>query len=343
VEVTILRRSRNDMDDLMQIALYMFPKYMKRIKKYDRRHFEGSHHDKDHHRDYDEYEDLKDLIGFIEKNIIGGKGKEDFVDKKSIKQIDGGKSQNTGENPIHREILKRAQEQIKKSGQEPDKKLPDDRNMSQDGRAANSIKRDGRAVESSSKNVEDTQNVKQERVDTDGIKQLDSKETREMPTKGAGFSACSEEIKNLLNRYVNKKFDICTDGDENCMFEQINLICSDENLAKCKNGEGETIVIPVRNIVGMNFPEPVYMEEHSKKDDMTYCCSLEKSLSDYFAALVGKRVCIQTRGQGKFKYLSKKMVTGTGKGFVIIENNIVILFSKIVFIRESKLDEYKNS
>ncbi|MFC0904468.1 hypothetical protein ACFHWD_07175 [Clostridium sp. MT-14] len=307
-----MRRSRNDMDDLMQLALYMFPKYMKRIQKYDRRHFEDLHHGEDHHYEHDEYADLKDLIGFIEKNIIRDKGKEGMGDKKIGKKIDGGKPQNTGKNPIHEEILKKAQEQIKKSGQGPDKKLSDDRNVRQDGRAAKSIK------------------------------QLDSKETREMPTKDVCFSACNEEIKNLLNRYVNKKFDICTDGDENCVFEQINLICADEELAKFKNGEGEIIVIPVRNIVGMNLPEPVYMEEHSKKDDMTYY-PLEKSLCHYFGAIIGKRVCIQTRGQGKFKYLSRKLITGTGKGFVIIENNIVILFSKIIFIRESKLDEYKNS
>ena len=91
------------------------------------------------------------------------------------------------------------------------------------------------------------------------------------------------------------------------------------------------------------LPEPVSISESFTEDDMTNCCPLEKSFQNYFSELVGKRVSMQTQGQGKFRYLSDRVVTGTGKGFVIVEDKTVILFCKIVFVKEPRLDGCKNS
>ncbi|HBC97300.1 MAG TPA: hypothetical protein DC034_10975 [Clostridium sp.] len=300
-----MKRSRNDADDLVQIALYMLPKYIKRIERYDKRYYGDSHHHDGSHRyrDHDEYADLKDLIGFIEKNIINDRDKGNVQGKKTA----GENSKNMNKGPITGEIQKKVWEQIEKMDQDDE--------------------------------VQDNKNS----IDTENVKQEDLQGNDKLLPKNESFSVCGGEIKNLLNKFVDKKVDLSVEGVDSCNFEQLDLICADENLAEFKNVKGEIVLVPVKNIVGMILPEPVSISESFTEDDMTNCCPLEKSFQNYFSELVGKRVSMQTQGQGKFRYLSDRVVTGTGKGFVIVEDKTVILFCKIVFVKEPRLDGCKNS
>ncbi|MHC6179649.1 hypothetical protein ACYUJ6_07275 [Clostridium sp. JNZ X4-2] len=316
-----MKRSRNDMDDLIQLALYMMPKYMKKVNRYNKRQAGGSHHHGKHYEDENIYD--KDLINFIEKNIlrIGGKGEE--KSKKEGKEVIGGKK-DIGKNPFHQEINKMAQEQIKKiNGQ-------------------GSEKENNKKVSQEKHDKLKENNEKQNSKDINKIEHVDSKNSNRLILKNKCCSGCNREIKNLLNEFSHEKLDICVEGDESGALEQVNLVSSDERMARFKNKEEEIIAIPIKNIIGMQLPVPIAIGKYSKKDDSSCYCSFEKSMRDYFNRLIGKRVDIQTSGHGKFKCLYNKIINEVGRGFVIIENNVMITFCKIVIIRELKCNEHKS-
>lgn len=296
---------------------------MKRVKKYNKRHFRDSHHDRDYYKA--QYMDNKDLINFIEKNILGIRGRGEDGGKKANKEIIGGKTEGIAKNPFHEEINKMAHEQIKKISEGGDKKEEHKK----------------RSPGEDKELKENDHNKKHDSKDINKIEHADLKDGNRLSLKNKCFSGCNREIKNLLNEFSHEKLDICVEGDESGVLEQVNLISSDERMARFKNKEEEIIVIPIKNIIGMQLPVPISIGKYSKKDDSSCCCSFEKSMRDYFNTLIGKRVDIQTSGQGKFKWLYNKIITGVGKGFIIIENNVIITFCKIVIIRELKCNEYK--
>lgn len=318
-----MRRSRDSIDDLMQLALYMMPKYMKRVNRYNKRQGGDSHHHGKHYEDKYVYD--KDLINFIEKNILGIRDKGEERSKKEGKEIIGGKTEGIAKNPFHEEINKMAHEQIKKISEGGDKKEEHKK----------------RSPGEDKELKENDDNKKHDSKDINKIEHADLKNGNRLSLKNKCSSGCNREIKKLLNEFSHEKLDICIEGDESGVLEQVNFIFSDERLARFKNKEEEIIVIPIKNIIGMQLPVPIAIGKCSKKDDSSCYCSFEKSMRDYFNGLIGKRVDIQTSGGGKFKYLYNKIITGVGKGFIIIENNIMITFCKIVIIKELKCNEYK--
>ncbi|MBV4414837.1 hypothetical protein [Clostridium tyrobutyricum] len=88
-----MSRSYNDIDDFMQIALYMLPKYMRRIERYRRHyndhgepdnHFKREKHSHGYHED--PLIDRKKLFDFLEKNFLSEKDIDSKNKKREVKQ-----------------------------------------------------------------------------------------------------------------------------------------------------------------------------------------------------------------------------------------------------------------
>ncbi|WP_039655591.1 hypothetical protein [Clostridium tyrobutyricum] len=88
-----MSRSYNDIDDFMQIALYMLPKYMRRIERYRRHyndhgepdnHFKREKHSHGYHED--PLIDRKKLFDFLEKNFLSEKDINSKNKKREVKQ-----------------------------------------------------------------------------------------------------------------------------------------------------------------------------------------------------------------------------------------------------------------
>ncbi|MBV4418109.1 hypothetical protein KM800_02000 [Clostridium tyrobutyricum] len=103
-----MSRSYNDIDDFMQIALYMLPKYMRRIERYRRHyndhgepdnHLKGQKHSHDYHKD--PLMDRKKLFDFLEKNFLSEK---DIGSKNKKREVNQDKKISDKDNKISNKV-----------------------------------------------------------------------------------------------------------------------------------------------------------------------------------------------------------------------------------------------
>ncbi|MBP2031705.1 hypothetical protein J2Z42_000370 [Clostridium algifaecis] len=90
--------SHSNENDLMQLALYMIPRYMKRIKKYNRRYMEENHEGHSHGHEDQPFIDEKKLIDFLKDNLM---------EKKDIEHL------NKKNNPQGDDLIKKGKEKAK--------------------------------------------------------------------------------------------------------------------------------------------------------------------------------------------------------------------------------------
>ncbi|WP_333886592.1 hypothetical protein [Clostridium sp.] len=350
-----MKRTGNNIDDLMQLALYMIPKYMKRIDRYNRRHYKDLGHDKEYYEE--QYMDNKELIKFIEKNILKEEGiltgKKDR--DKSIKT-----KNEKSEDILESGIIKKVKDKVEKKLDDFDKKESDsvdigkkkeiqDKKISEDSdkkeeesktqisKANGKVNNDEKQKADTDKADEDKVSDENEAIGKEEKKQvIKPKKSYNVLSRSKVCVACNRSISNLMNKLIGEKLDLCVKEDKMSILNEVSLIYSDEVLIKLTNELEEKIIIPIKNVVGLQSNKISSLDKSLKEVSKDQCCKFEKSMENYFNDLVGKKVIIQTSGQGKFAYIYNKTVVEVGVGFVVIEDNMIVTFSSIVLIRELK-------
>ncbi len=310
---------RNHTDDLMQLVLYMVPKYMKRIQKYNKMYNEGSDYEKEYYEQ--EYADNKEIFDFIEKNII----------------------------EKNKEILKSDSEDKTKKVTEKDKKVAekDKKVAEKDKKTADKDKNVKEKKEEKDKSEEKKDDNKKEpprkhsshRKDK-GLKKLDGKIKKDSSImfKNKCILNCNSGVSDLLNKLASEKLDLYVKNDTSGIFKQVNVVHSDGELVRFNSGDSD-IVVPIKNIVGLYSTKLSSMEKLSEEDNYKISCPLEKTMREYFSSLEGKVIELCTKGEENFKYLKNKTVTNVGRGFVIVDNNTMVTFYNILFVKELKKAE----
>ncbi|WP_368487622.1 hypothetical protein [Clostridium sp. BJN0013] len=355
-----MKRTGNSIDDLMQLALYMIPKYMKRIDRYNRRRYKdsGNDHDKEYYKE--QYIDNKELIEFIEKNILRQEGiLTGKRDKEKPKKTENEKT----ESVLDSNIVKKIKDKVEKKPEnhdkkEPDKKIEIDNKKESEGKKAseNKDKKEEENKGQTSKEEEEENkgqiSKKNEEHNHNNVekKAPNEKEEKEQITKPNGIVkkrynilsgskyciTCNKGISYVMNKLIGEKLDVCVKDDKMSILNEVNLIHSDEILIKLTNESGEKIIIPMKNIVGLQSNKLSSLDKSLKQVSKGYYCIFEKRMEDYFNSLIGKKVIIQTVGQGKFAYIYNKTITEVGLGFIVVDNSMMVVFSSIVLIRELK-------
>lgn len=349
-----MKRRGNNIDDLMQLALYMIPKYMKRIDRYNRRHYKDLGRDKEYYEE--QHMDNKELIEFIEKNIL----KEEGIltrkkDRDKPKKLENEKAENLLESSIVKKVKDKAEKKLddfdKKESDSIDidkEKEVQDKKISKDGNKKEGENK-GQIPKVNEKGNNDEKQEPDENKVSDESKVPDEEEKKQI-IKSDGIVkkrysilssskhciTCNRGISNLMNKLIGEKLDVCVKDDKMSILNEVNLIHSDEVLIKLTNKLEEKIIIPMKNVVGIQSNKLSSLDKSLKEVPKGYYCTFEKSMEEYFNSLIGKKVIIQTSGQGKFAYIYNKTITEVGLGFIVIDNDMMVTFSSIVLIRELK-------
>ena len=372
-----MKRTGNNIDDLMQLALYMIPKYMKRIDRYNRRHYKDLGHDKEYYEE--QYMDNKELIKFIEKNILKEEGiltgkkdrdksiktkneksedilesgiikkvkdkvekKLDDFDEKESDSVDIGKKKEIQDKKISEDSDKKEEEsktQISKANGKGnnDEKQKADTDKADEDKVSDKNEADEDKVSDKNEADKDKVSDENEAIGKEEKKQvIKPKKSYNVLSRSKVCVACNRSISNLMNKLIGEKLDLCVKEDKMSILNEVSLIYSDEVLIKLTNELEEKIIIPIKNVVGLQSNKISSLDKSLKEVSKDQCCKFEKSMENYFNDLVGKKVIIQTSGQGKFAYIYNKTVVEVGVGFVVIEDNMIVTFSSIVLIRELK-------
>lgn len=283
-----MKKSYNDMDKLMQLALYMIPKYVKRIEKYNKNYIQD--------KDYSDISPIDEnkIIDIIEKKLLN----ENSV---ILKGIDGS--------------MDKKEEKIGDS-KKNNKKNKDNKKNSIDGK---------------------DQDKNDEKIDDN------SKKMQEEPSnsKCIGFNRCSmyckQSMKRLLMELSGEKVDLCIEDIQRGLINEVVISEVRDNIIKVINRKNQITIIPIHNIVGIyseSLPFIDIYDDFINKDDKEIDCSFEEDMRNYFKSILGKKVAIQTRGDGKFRYIYEKNITNIGIGFVVVDNTMAISFCNINFVKE---------
>lgn len=259
---------------------------MKRMQKFNKMYAEGFHDEKEYYEQ--EYADNKEIIDFIEKNIIE-------KNKASLKSDAENKP---------KKVFQSSSDEKDKSNKKKD-----------EDKKETSKKHSSRKKDKSLK--------KSEEKDDNFI------------LKDKCILNCNAGVRDLLNELGDEKIDLYVKNDTSGIFKQISVVRSDRELAKF-NSKDSDIVVPLKNIVGIYCSKLSSVEKSLEKDKSRTKCSFEKSMRDYFNSLKGKVIELCTKGEENFKYLKEKTITNVGRGFIIVNDNTMVTFCNILFVKELK-------
>lgn len=354
-----MKRTGSSIDDLMQLALYMIPKYMKRIDRYNRRHYKNLGHDKEYYEE--RYMDNKELLEFIEKNILKQEGI--LTGKKDKDKEKPQKSENQKiENPLDDYVAKNVKNVLEGKKPESGGSKASDKKLQVDNKIDNKKENNDNKISKDKEEKQNNDNVpnvpkvdeednKDEKVEKkDYLEKKNREQISKKISKPNGIvkkkyrmlsvsnrcSNCNKGISSIMDKLTGEKLDVCVKDDKMSIFNEVNLIHSDKVLIKFVNELGEKIITPIKNIVALQSDKLSSLDKYLDEIPKGYRCILERNMEDYFKSIIGKRVTIQTVGQGKFAYMYNKVITKVGLGFIIVEDNILVAFSSIVLIKELK-------
>jgi hypothetical protein len=143
---------------------------------------------------------------------------------------------------------------------------------------------------------------------------------------------CTGGIEKILKELIKEKVDIAVTDSTMFLLNAVTILSVEEAIVKLKTTANTTIIIPIQEIVAIRS-DLIYGISFQNNCEFEACRG-EESLRRYFVSIIGRKVSIQTKGEGEFKYINSRIVTGTGKGIVIIEGTIAISLSKIILIEE---------
>lgn len=292
--------SHSNEDDLMQIALYMIPRYMKRIKKYNKRYIEDDLEEDGHEHEHGDepFIDEKKLIDFLKDNLMDKKGME---------------HDNKKNGPQDNDLIKKGKE---KAENIIDKAIDADikEEKSNSGKADKSSK-----VSKPTKPSEPTKPTK-----------VDKGENKDNDTK---IENKHYYISNFLANFSGKSVEVGLKYSAiNCL-DNVSLIYADESLIKIQNVSKKTFVVPIKNIAG------IYLKDYSTKNQIVKAETdnkpVKKTMGDYLKSIISdKKISIETTSNGRFKSIKEVFVKKAYDNFIMLDNGLIISIDSIVLIEE---------
>lgn len=174
----------------MQLALYMVPKYMKRIQKYNKM-FANSDNEKEYYEQ--EYADNKEIFDFIQKNII----------------------------EKNKDLLKsESEDKTKKIAEKTDTKDKDEKEKKEEKDKSEEKKEDNKK-EASKKHSSHRKEK--------NLKKLNGeiKKDGTIMFKNKCLLNCNSGVMDLLNKFGSEKLDLYVKNDTSDIFKHVNVVHSD--------------------------------------------------------------------------------------------------------------------
>jgi hypothetical protein len=147
---------------------------------------------------------------------------------------------------------------------------------------------------------------------------------------------CINEMKNILAKLINKLVTISISDSERGVINNASIIEVGEAIVKVKTERNTLIVLSINEIVGIKssiLNTMDILKQSSDSLDKGFC-AIAKEYREYFNYNIGRRILMQTKGSGEFRYINNKPITSVGNGFVFIDNNMIISTCKINLIEE---------
>jgi hypothetical protein len=304
-----LARSNSDMDKIMNLFLYIFPKYLDKVNE--------------------------------QKN-----------DRNVVKKIHLEKSANK---PVFKKIEKKENKDGRSKGEslKNDYKLEDNQKgkLTKKSDTTNISNEDDRKIDKENKFIkhggENSDYIKEENYQKDiykdntknneSLKEQKSKnEKKNNILKNEVCSICDNGMENILKKLIGEKVDISITDSTMFLLNTVTILSVEDAIVKLKTTLNANIIIPIQEVVGIkcNSIYGINFEDNYDSDVCIEYCKREENMRRYFASIIGKKIFLQTKGAGEFKYINNRIITGTGRGVVIIEGTMAISLSKIILIEE---------
>lgn len=292
-----MRRPRDDMDKIVDLLLYIFPKYLDRIS------------------------DQRNSRVVIKENSIKN-SREEAILKENKSKNDN--KENKSEHKKNDALIKSKE----------DKSICKGEDNVVNGKARGSSKdkevnpnTDKDTDKGIDKNIEKEIGRAESKIDKSNII-LDND-----IKKSETYNSCVDGIEKILKELIGEKVDISITDSTMFLLNSVIILSVEESIVKLRTVLNTTIIVPIQEIVaircdliyGINFEDNCDLDVYQKDD----------GLRRYFATVIGKKVFIQTKGEGEFKYINNRIITGTAKGIVIVEGTIAISLSKINLVEEA--------
>lgn len=304
-----MRRPKDDMDKIIDLLLYIFPKYLDRISDQRNNRFVTKKKNTPNRcekvllKENKFKDDNKENKSEYKKNDALIKSKEDKSTCKGGDKMINDKARGSGND---KDDDKEIEQNIDKNTDKGiDKDI--DKNIDKDiekeiGSAENKIGKSNIIVDNDIK-------------------------------KSEVYNSCVYGIEKILKELIGEKVDISITDSTMFLLNSVIVLSVEETIVKLKTVINTTIVVPIQEIVaircdliyGINFEDNCNLDVREKDD----------GLRKYFSTIIGKKVFIQTKGEGEFKYINNRIITGTAKGIVILEGTIAISLSKISLVEEA--------
>lgn len=290
--------SHSNEDDLMQLALYMIPRYMKRIKKYNRRYMdmEENHGGHNHGHEDQPFIDEKKLIDFLKDNLM---------QKKDIEHL---KKKN---NPPGDDLIKKGKEKAKDII---------DKAVDADIKEENLHGGKNDKIDNTSKSNKSNEAV--------GIQKAEDINKKNDTVKKIN----NYYISNFLASFSGKPIKIELKYSVSNSLDNVLLVYSDEALIKIQNSDNKIFVIPFNNITR------IYLKDYLPKDQPIQAeiasKPIKKTMEDYFKNISNKKISIEIMNNGKFEFIHEAVVKKVYNNFIMLDNSSIISIGSIILVEE---------
>ena len=278
-----MKKSNNDMDKIMDLFLYIFPKYLDKINEH--------------------------------------KNDRDIVRKVSMKKV------------VNKPTLKEPKIKENNHNVHKDESLKSDHKLEENEKDNNEVHKDEPL-----KNDHKLEEIEKDNLTKSNDTKSTSKGDVEMTDKESNmfknevYNICVDGMEKILKVLIGEKVDISITDSTMFLLNSVIILSVKDTIVKVKTTVNTTIIIPIQEIVAIRC-NSIYGISFEDDCDLE-ACKREESLRRYFTSIIGKKIFLQTKGQDEFKYINNRIITGTGRGVVIIEGAIAISLSKIILIQE---------
>lgn len=298
-----MARSNSDMDKIMDLFLYIFPKYLNKVN---------------------EQKNDRDIIKKIPLERPANKPILREIEKKDNKY--GGSKEELAKNDHKLENIEKGK-LVKENGT---RNIPREHDIKAD--KENSIKHEDK----NRSYIKEQEHGKESYEDSTTTNEFSREKKNNNIFKNEICSTCTDGMEKILKKLIGEKVDISITDSTMFLLNAATILYVDDTIVKLKTVINTTVIIPIHEIVGIRS-NSIYGISFEDNDDLGVCiesCKREERLRRYFSSIIGKKVFLQTKGVGEFKYINNRIITGTGKGVVIIEGTIAISLCKIILIEE---------
>ncbi|MDW8800990.1 hypothetical protein P8V03_07460 [Clostridium sp. A1-XYC3] len=309
-------KKRSDFDKLIDMFLYVLPKYLKNI-------------------DNDRYE--KENIG--EEALIRILDKIDFKEltKELIKE-----DKEANSNKTSRNVNKQEDEQSVKKSYHDDRTEKEHSNKNQVSEDKKDSKEDidkvTRKIDQGKESRADEKKKEVERKGSDNQesdKQVLDNKKYEVKVLKEDCSTCFNGLKDALKKLIGERITLSLEGCLGGIIDDAILLAVENSIVKLKTREKTIVLIPINEIVSVKSEEISSMKFNVDSKTLEGICNKSMDLSRYFNLNVGKTISLRTKGEGEFKYISRKKITGSWTGVVVLEGNMLISICKVLLIEET--------